>query len=75
MRCAEIFTRLKLLVLSINLPKQRTRGTLFCALHYKALKRRDLSGVVPSEKEKDGEKNLAGADIGRIVNLMQWVFL
>ncbi|KAF8609489.1 P-loop containing nucleoside triphosphate hydrolase protein [Ceratobasidium sp. AG-I] len=50
---------------------ERTRGTLFCALHYKALKRRDLSGAVPSEKEKGGEKNLAGADIGRIVNLMQ----
>ncbi|KAG9127282.1 hypothetical protein FRC07_015040 [Ceratobasidium sp. 392] len=48
---------------------ERTRGTLFCALHHKALKRRDLSGAVATEK--DGEKELAGADIGRIVNLMQ----
>ncbi|QRV91281.1 ABC transporter [Ceratobasidium sp. AG-Ba] len=48
---------------------ERTRGTLFCALHYKALKRRDLSGAVASMK--DGEKELSGADIGRIVNLMQ----
>ncbi|KAG8695770.1 hypothetical protein FRC09_008943 [Ceratobasidium sp. 395] len=47
----------------------RSRGTLFCALHYKALKRRDLSGAVAIEK--DGEKELSGADIGRIVNLMQ----
>ncbi|KAG8747893.1 hypothetical protein FRC10_010512 [Ceratobasidium sp. 414] len=48
---------------------ERTRGTLFCALHYKALKRRDLSGAVATGK--DGEKELSGADIGRIVNLMQ----
>ncbi|CAE6506129.1 unnamed protein product [Rhizoctonia solani] len=47
----------------------RTRGTLFCALHYKALKRRDLSGAIQTDKQD--EKDTSGADIGRIVNLMQ----
>ncbi|CAE6434528.1 unnamed protein product [Rhizoctonia solani] len=48
---------------------ERTRGTLFCALHYKALKRRDLSGAIQTDKQD--EKDTSSADIGRIVNLMQ----
>ncbi|CAE6522225.1 unnamed protein product [Rhizoctonia solani] len=48
---------------------ERTRGTLFCALHYKALKRRDLSGA--THTDKPDEKDTSSADIGRIVNLMQ----
>ncbi|CAE6419815.1 unnamed protein product [Rhizoctonia solani] len=48
---------------------ERTRGTLFCALHYKALKRRDLSGAVQADNQD--EKDTSSADIGRIVNLMQ----
>ncbi|KAF8761483.1 ABC transporter transmembrane region [Rhizoctonia solani] len=48
---------------------ERTRGTLFCALHYKALKRRDLSGAAHTDKQD--EKDTSSADIGRIVNLMQ----
>ena len=48
---------------------ERTRGQLFCALHYKALKRRDISGkAVNNDNDKDDE---GGADLGKIVNLMQ----
>lgn len=47
---------------------ERTRGQMFCALHYKALKRRDLSGKVNKEGEKQEEKS---ADLGKVVNLMQ----
>lgn len=51
---------------------ERTRGQLFCALHYKALKRRDISGKVGHGLEgKEGEGQ--AADLGKIVNLMQWV--
>ncbi|KAI0636054.1 P-loop containing nucleoside triphosphate hydrolase protein [Trametes polyzona] len=46
---------------------ERTRGQLFCALHYKALKRRDIGAQV-SKKDEDDEGN---ADLGKIVNLMQ----
>ena len=46
---------------------ERTRGQLFCALHYKALKRQDVNGKVSHEEE--GEQG--SADLGRIVNLMQ----
>ncbi|KAI0833629.1 P-loop containing nucleoside triphosphate hydrolase protein [Trametes gibbosa] len=46
---------------------ERTRGQLFCALHYKALKRRDI-GHQSAKKEDDDEGN---ADLGKIVNLMQ----
>ncbi|KAK7682642.1 hypothetical protein QCA50_014442 [Cerrena zonata] len=47
---------------------ERTRGQLFCALHYKALKRRDISGkTTKSEDNKDEDS----ADLGKIVNLMQ----
>ncbi|KJA28401.1 hypothetical protein HYPSUDRAFT_62031 [Hypholoma sublateritium FD-334 SS-4] len=44
---------------------ERTRGQLFCALHYKSLKRREVSGRVQREGET---KN---ADLGKILNLMQ----
>jgi hypothetical protein len=44
---------------------ERTRGQLFCTLHYKALKRRNGSG----KKGADGEEE--SADLGKIVNLMQ----
>ncbi|KAJ7597443.1 pleiotropic drug resistance ABC transporter [Mycena floridula] len=45
---------------------ERTRGQLFCALHYKALKREDVSGKI----EVEGQEN-ASANLGKIVNLMQ----
>jgi hypothetical protein len=45
---------------------ERTRGQLFCTIHYKALKRRDTSGKVQHEEEEN-------ADLGKIVNLMQYV--
>ncbi|KZT01394.1 uncharacterized protein LAESUDRAFT_739182 [Laetiporus sulphureus 93-53] len=45
---------------------ERTRGQLFCALHYKALTRRDVGG----KSSHDGEEN-ENADLGKIVNLMQ----
>lgn len=48
---------------------ERTRGQLFCALHYKALKRRDISGVV--KEEGKGEDENERADLGKVVNLMQ----
>ncbi|KAM6498749.1 P-loop containing nucleoside triphosphate hydrolase protein, partial [Amanita muscaria] len=44
---------------------ERTRGQLFCSLHFKSLKRRDISGEANSEEEKEN------ADLGKIVNLMQ----
>ncbi|TFK56635.1 pleiotropic drug resistance ABC transporter [Heliocybe sulcata] len=45
---------------------ERTRGQLFCALHYKALKRLDVSGIAASA---DGTSE--SADLGKVVNLMQ----
>ncbi|KAJ4485740.1 P-loop containing nucleoside triphosphate hydrolase protein [Lentinula aciculospora] len=45
---------------------ERTRGQLFCAIHYKALKRQDLTGHIDSEEEEN-----KSADLGKIVNLMQ----
>ncbi|KAL5518793.1 hypothetical protein ACEPAH_476 [Sanghuangporus vaninii] len=49
---------------------ERARGQLFCAIHYKALKRRDVSEVVDSSL--DGSNvNKGSADLGKIVNLMQ----
>ncbi|CAK5280326.1 unnamed protein product [Mycena citricolor] len=48
---------------------ERTRGQLFCALHYKSLVREDMSGKV---KEKEaGQDEPDNANLGRIVNLMQ----
>jgi len=50
---------------------ERTRGQLFCSLHYKALKRRDISGEhATSTNEGDEEMN---SDLGKVVNLMQYV--
>jgi hypothetical protein len=49
---------------------ERTRGQLFCALHYKALKRRDVTGIV-----QNAEDEASSADLGKIVNLMQCVGL
>ncbi|OBZ72652.1 hypothetical protein A0H81_08065 [Grifola frondosa] len=47
---------------------ERTRGQLFCALHYKALKRRDIGGKSTGHGEQEDE---GSADLGKIVNLMQ----
>ncbi|KAI0671861.1 P-loop containing nucleoside triphosphate hydrolase protein [Trametes maxima] len=47
---------------------ERTRGQLFCALHYKALKRRDVGSQAAKTEDDEGEGN---ADLGKIVNLMQ----
>ncbi|PPQ69785.1 hypothetical protein CVT26_014173 [Gymnopilus dilepis] len=44
---------------------ERTRGQLFCTLHYKALRRRDITGNVQREGETEN------ADLGKIINLMQ----
>ena len=49
---------------------ERTRGQLFCALHFKALKRRDISGKHTSDADGGDEAN---ADLGKVVNLMQCV--
>ena len=57
------------------------KSELMAAIYDKALKRKDLSGVVDKDKKNDKEterkkeKNTsddpkAGADIGKIVNLM-----
>ncbi|KAL0951622.1 hypothetical protein HGRIS_008303 [Hohenbuehelia grisea] len=46
---------------------ERTRGQLFCTLHYKSLKRRDVSNAGMAEENDDP----GSADLGRIVNLMQ----
>lgn len=45
---------------------ERTRGQLFCTLHYKSLKRQEISGRVNREGEEPNN-----ADLGKIVNLMQ----
>lgn len=55
---------------------ERTRGQLFCALHYKALKRRDISGQAaprPDSENSEESEGKVGADLGKIVNLMQYV--
>ncbi|KAJ7070796.1 P-loop containing nucleoside triphosphate hydrolase protein [Mycena amicta] len=46
---------------------ERTRGQLFCTLHYKSLLRQDMSGKVNA---KEGEE-VENANLGKIVNLMQ----
>jgi hypothetical protein len=49
---------------------ERTRGQLFCLLHWKALRRRDVGGIsVAMGEERDF------ADLGKVVNLMQYVWL
>lgn len=50
---------------------ERTRGQIFCALHYKALKRRDFSGKTSDDVEDGADEK--GADLGKVVNLMSSV--
>ena len=47
---------------------EQTRGQLFCAIHYKALKRQDITAKV-EHKDKEAES----ANLGKIINLMQLV--
>ncbi|KAL7279294.1 hypothetical protein ACG7TL_007135 [Trametes sanguinea] len=49
---------------------ERTRGQLFCALHYKALKRRDVGAQMAKDGNEEGDGD-DHADLGKIVNLMQ----
>ncbi|PFH52248.1 hypothetical protein AMATHDRAFT_2254 [Amanita thiersii Skay4041] len=46
---------------------ERTRGQLFCMLHYKTLKRKDISGTTNHSNDREPDN----ADLGKIVNLMQ----
>ena len=48
---------------------ERTRGQLFCIMHYKSLKRQEISGRVNIEGDT------TNADLGKTLNLMQSVFL
>lgn len=48
---------------------ERTRGQLFCAIHYKALQRKDTRGKVGSSDETEAATGNV-SDIGRVVNLM-----
>lgn len=43
------------------------RGQMFCALHWKSLKRKDISGLSADGGNKDM------ADLGKVLNLMQYV--
>ena len=46
---------------------ERARGQLFCAIHHKALRRRDISTA--SVPTKDGKATaVSGADLGKIVS-------
>ena len=45
---------------------ERTRGQLFCSIHYKSLSRQDIRGGIRHEDDKH-----QSADLGKIVNLMQ----
>ena len=47
---------------------ERTRGQLFCIMHYKSLKRQEISGRVNAEEET------SNASLGKTVNLMKLVF-
>ncbi|KAG8943314.1 hypothetical protein FRC04_002938 [Tulasnella sp. 424] len=53
---------------------ERTRGQMFCAIHWKSLKRRDMRGKTAAQKsDKEGqedEESANTADIGRVVNLI-----
>lgn len=44
---------------------ERTRGQLFCMLHYKSLKRQDINFKVRREEQE------SDADLGKILNLME----
>lgn len=46
---------------------ERTRGQMFCLLHFKSLKRYQLSDSADSNGKP------GSADLGKIVNLMQYV--
>ncbi|KAG8988966.1 hypothetical protein FRB94_014789 [Tulasnella sp. JGI-2019a] len=48
---------------------ERTRGIMFCGLHWKALKRRDMSGKT-TEQDEEGDTQQSPSDIGRVANLM-----
>lgn len=54
----------------------RSRASLMAEIYRKALKRRDMSGVIREkvqevgDKEKPEGEESAGADIGKVVNLM-----
>jgi hypothetical protein len=47
----------------------RTRGQLFCTLHYKSLVRQEMSGKINAKEVDDSEAD--NSNLGRIVNLMQ----
>ncbi|KIO19698.1 hypothetical protein M407DRAFT_82489 [Tulasnella calospora MUT 4182] len=53
---------------------ERSRGQMFCAIHWKSLKRRDMRGKTSANKsDKEGqedEESANTADIGRVVNLI-----
>ncbi|KAJ7459165.1 P-loop containing nucleoside triphosphate hydrolase protein [Mycena galericulata] len=48
---------------------ERTRGQLFCTLHYKSLVRQEMSGKINTQKGDESEVD--NANLGKIVNLMQ----
>ncbi|KAJ7492339.1 P-loop containing nucleoside triphosphate hydrolase protein [Mycena latifolia] len=48
---------------------ERTRGQLFCTLHYKSLVRQEMSGKINTNEGDDSEAD--NANLGKIVNLMQ----
>ncbi|KAJ7675323.1 P-loop containing nucleoside triphosphate hydrolase protein [Mycena rosella] len=48
---------------------ERTRGQLFCTLHYKSLVRQEMSGKINTKEGDDSETD--NANLGKIVNLMQ----
>jgi hypothetical protein len=60
---------------------ERTRGIIFCALHWKAVKRRVVGGVSKTvetnsgtDKREDDDtdhEQERDADLGKVVNLMQ----
>ncbi|CCA72145.1 related to multidrug resistance protein [Serendipita indica DSM 11827] len=58
---------------------ERTRGIIFCTLHYKALRRRVVGGAGPAPKQDSEQKDEKtatieqerSADLGKVVNLMQ----
>ncbi|KAJ7651661.1 hypothetical protein DFH06DRAFT_1270538 [Mycena polygramma] len=48
---------------------ERTRGQLFCTLHYKSLVRQEMSGKINTKEGDEAEAD--NANLGKIVNLMQ----